>query len=217
VSARGFSRVKKNGTKCLPRCRRPARSALLRIIPAMLSDIDKVDWKSLNHAYGAASDVPKLLRQLATGPAPERKQALYDLHGNLWHQGTVYQATAHAVPFLLELLQSERDDFPELLAYLFLLANGSSYLQVHRQYQKQWTEAHDQQLAQELEWVRQTQAAVAMGARTFAKVLEETKNQQVRELCLLLLGKTAPAQAAVALVEFVTSSESELLEAFSEE
>ena len=183
----------------------------------MLSDLDKVDWKSLTHACGAASDVPKLLRQLATGSAPERKQALYELHGNLWHQGTVHQATAHAVPFLLELVQADRDDLPELLAYLFLLANGSSYLQVHRKNQKQWTEAHDQQLAQELEWVRQTQAAVAEGARTFAMVLEEKKNQQVRELCLLLLGKTAPAQAAVGLVEFVTSSEQDLADAFSDE
>ena len=54
-------------------------------------------------------------------------------------------------------------------------------------------------------------------ARTFATVLEETKNQQVRELCLLLLGKTAPAQAAVGLVEFVTSSEQDLADAFSDE
>jgi hypothetical protein len=182
----------------------------------MLRDLDKVDWMSLNHAHGPATDIPTLLRHLATGSAQERKQALYDLHGNLWHQGTVYQATAHAVPLLLELLETDRDDLPELLAYLFLLANGSSYLQVHRQKQKQWTAAHDQQLAQELEWVRQAQAAVAKGSPRFAKILGRTKDQQVRELCLLLLGKTAPAQAAVALAEFVTSSEQDLSDVFSD-
>jgi hypothetical protein len=63
-----------------------------------LERLDDVPWGSLTHAYGAADDVPGLLRELASGDAEAREAALHELHGNVWHQGTVYEATAHVVP-----------------------------------------------------------------------------------------------------------------------
>src|SRR5207248_2283185 len=94
---------------------------------------DRIDWAGLSHAYGPAADVPDLLRTLASDDADERREALYELYGNIWHQGTVYQATAHAVPFLVELLQSPGvQDKPEILRLLQALAGGSSYLEVHQ-------------------------------------------------------------------------------------
>lgn len=52
----------------------------------MLEGLDKVDWESLTHAYGEATDVPPLLRSLSSADPMEREQAVSDLFGNIWHQ-----------------------------------------------------------------------------------------------------------------------------------
>ncbi len=98
----------------------------------MLDTLDQIDWRALSHAYGEADDVPELLRKLARGDEQTRQDALYSLYGSTYHQGTVYQATAYAVPFLIEMLQSEavagRNDILVLLVHL---ASGHSYWDVH--------------------------------------------------------------------------------------
>jgi hypothetical protein len=71
----------------------------------MLDDLDDIDWSSLEHAYGPATDVPEHLRGLLAGSAQERGRALSGLYGGICHQGTRYEASAPAVPFLLELLE----------------------------------------------------------------------------------------------------------------
>jgi hypothetical protein len=60
----------------------------------MLEDLDSVDWKNLGHAYGEASDVPDLIRALASPAKKSREDAWHHLYSNVWHQGTVYEATA---------------------------------------------------------------------------------------------------------------------------
>jgi hypothetical protein len=57
----------------------------------------------LFHAFGPATDVPALIRQLADGSSDGREAALAELFGPIWHQGTVFEATACAVPFPIEL------------------------------------------------------------------------------------------------------------------
>ncbi|MDZ7617237.1 MAG: PBS lyase, partial [Patescibacteria group bacterium] len=70
----------------------------------MLEGLDTVDWASLRHAYGEATDVPGLLSALLSPDPKLREEATCELFGNIWHQGTVYPASAAAVPFLYELL-----------------------------------------------------------------------------------------------------------------
>lgn len=98
----------------------------------MLDGLENVDWGSLTHAYGEATDVPPLLRSLLSSDAKERERAVDDLFGNIWHQGTVYPATAAAVPFLYELLTApevpSKTDIAQLLA---CIADGVGYLEVH--------------------------------------------------------------------------------------
>lgn len=105
---------------------------------ALLDGLEKVDWSRLHHAYGPAVDVPSLLRALvdpkATLPAKRMAkgdtfdQAVWILWGNVFHQGSVWQASAHVVPFLVEILRDgPRDDvrLPRfLLRYLHHLAMG---------------------------------------------------------------------------------------------
>ncbi|GIE37012.1 hypothetical protein Ait01nite_100570 [Actinoplanes italicus] len=94
----------------------------------MLNDLGAVDWSGLEHAYGAADDVPGLLRDLADGS----NGALATLYGNIWHQGTVYEATGHAVPFLVRILDLPAADPGAVLGLLASIAEGTSYHAVHR-------------------------------------------------------------------------------------
>ncbi|HVX61640.1 MAG TPA: hypothetical protein VHC19_13590 [Pirellulales bacterium] len=70
----------------------------------MLEGLDVIDWSSLSHAHGPATDVPRLLRSLLSNDTDVRLEACDELHERIWHQGTVYSASAAVVPFLFELL-----------------------------------------------------------------------------------------------------------------
>ena len=69
----------------------------------VLAGLTDIPWASLRHAYGPAGDVPGILRAILDGDQKTAKEAASELFGNIWHQGTVYQATAPAVPFLARL------------------------------------------------------------------------------------------------------------------
>ena len=66
---------------------------------------EAVDWSLVSTAYGPAVDLPHLFEQLSSPDEAERRTSIDDLWGCLCHQGTVYTASAAAVPYLLELAQ----------------------------------------------------------------------------------------------------------------
>lgn len=65
-----------------------------------LDGLDDRPWSAVPHAYGAADDLPDLLRALAGPDDDAADEALSELYGCVLHQGTVYAATVEAVPFL---------------------------------------------------------------------------------------------------------------------
>lgn len=72
----------------------------------MLS-LDSAEWSKLSHAYGAASDIPELLRQLESLPSSEgRDQPWFSLWSSLAHQGDVYSASFAAVPHVVAYLSA---------------------------------------------------------------------------------------------------------------
>ncbi|MDF3146648.1 hypothetical protein PBV88_36910, partial [Streptomyces sp. T21Q-yed] len=77
----------------------------------MWEGLDAVDWAGLKHNYGAAEDVPPLLRRCA-GPDPQdAESAADDLLNLLFHQGGwICPAAPAALPFLLRL--GARQDVP---------------------------------------------------------------------------------------------------------
>ena len=81
---------------------RPRRMARSAGPPGRLDGLDSVPWPSLEHAFGSASDVPGMLERLSRG-GRDSEEALDELFQTIWHQGTVYSATAEAVPFLAAL------------------------------------------------------------------------------------------------------------------
>lgn len=142
----------------------------------MLDGLDQIPWNRLRHAHGAADDVPDLLRRLRTA-SPEmtgEQSPLWHLSGNIWHQGTVYEATPYAVPFLIEL--AAHPLVPDRLGILQLLAaiaTGRSYRDVHGNLLNEPDFAERQAL--ELRWVEEAHVAVARGIASFlAMTREET-------------------------------------------
>lgn len=93
--------------------------------------IKKVNWAGLKHAHGEASDVGPLLSDLLSDDDKTRDAAFYKLSGTIFHQGTRYDASAEAIPFLLYMLQTEEvRDKTAIIRLLVNLAIGyqESYL-----------------------------------------------------------------------------------------
>lgn len=65
-----------------------------------------LDWSHVKHAYGSASDLPRLFEEVG---APELAEAAWeDLWASLYHQGTVYEASFAALPVLTEIATGRR-------------------------------------------------------------------------------------------------------------
>ncbi len=62
------------------------------------------DWRSLEHAYGDASDIPVLLEQLRSPKKNVRRDALTSIDHAILHQGGGYSAAPAVAPFLVELV-----------------------------------------------------------------------------------------------------------------
>jgi hypothetical protein len=86
----------------------------------MLEQLESIPWSRLRHAYGPASDVPKRIRALAGANKESRREALGRLYSSIFHQGTRWQATPYAIPFLYELLRDAT--IPDRHEIIYLLA-----------------------------------------------------------------------------------------------
>jgi hypothetical protein len=138
--------------------------------------LDNIPWQNLHHAYGTAEDVPALLRALANPDLQE--EALSELFGNIWHQGTVYEASSHAVPFLFELAaEPSITRREEILGLVAALADGKSYLAVHAKpggkFGEFWRQEPDfgAKLATELDHVSRTRMRVFEHAHVTKQLL----------------------------------------------
>lgn len=99
-----------------------------------LEELDAVAWDRLAHAYGVGvtgdalhDDVAASLTLLEDDPDGAIHDALY---ANICHQGTVYEATAYAVPFLVAVAAGKDTDLDttfELLQLLALIAQSSAF------------------------------------------------------------------------------------------
>ena len=115
-----------------------ARMVLFQPQPALRTIIDPIvvserafeglfdhAWGKLRHALGTAEDVPFELWQLASKDDELRRDALAKLSSNIVHKGTVYEATARAVPYVVRLAMDPQ--FPNrsgVLALFCLIAKG---------------------------------------------------------------------------------------------
>ncbi|EKT4447823.1 TPA: hypothetical protein UM521_001860 [Stenotrophomonas maltophilia] len=83
--------------------------------------LDDPRWAELQHAYGAADDIPELLANLSI-PKGERadddpiEDTWEELWSSLCHQGDVYSASFAAVPHIVDALLQQ----PELFMFNFI-------------------------------------------------------------------------------------------------
>jgi len=77
-----------------------------------MKELTCVDWSILRHAYGTGRetsfsvtyDCEKTLRDLASDDETVFDEAMTSVFSMLCHQGTIYEASAHAIPFLVAFL-----------------------------------------------------------------------------------------------------------------
>jgi hypothetical protein len=149
----------------------------------MLEGLNKVDWQKIRHHNGPAGNVPKLLQDLLSNDKKTQSLAILQLFDTIWHHGTVYEATAPAVPFLYEILQSplcfERFSIVWLLG---AIANGSS----------EHLSQHPEKEDEELVWAKNAHSAVRQGVKAIIGLLDD---KDLRLPVVLLLA-SLPEEAA---------------------
>ncbi|MFD9128446.1 hypothetical protein [Kitasatospora sp. NPDC059571] len=92
-----------------------------------LDGLDDHPWHSVRHAYGAADDLPGLLRAFAGDDGAAADEALSELYGSILHQGTVYAASADAVPYLARIAAAGRRSADALLLLGGLAESDDEY------------------------------------------------------------------------------------------
>lgn len=182
----------------------------------MLNDLELVPWQSLRHAFGDAREVPRQLRELASSDRELRQTALKDLFACLLHQGSVYEATARAVPFLFELLADPATPERSWLAFLLAsIAEGQGYLKAHTGLEEQrWREllaergtTLEAELQREDEVVRAVRLAVGRGVEQLVPFLNDSQSE-IRAAVARALGQY-PTRAAQLLPALEAAEASE--------
>ena len=161
------------------------------MLAPMFDGLDSIDWTSLAHAYGSAHDVPHMIRAMASDDPEARQQAFYEAYSNICHQGTVYSATAPAVPFLIEVAAAaDRPDRDRVLELLFQVAHGHSY-PAHRHpggagEHVEQPASFDDAMSDELRWVQAATQAVAAGRPVYLDLLYDDTPEVRRHAARML-------------------------------
>lgn len=142
----------------------------------MLEGLFDINWDQLDHAYGKAKDVPWLLSTLTSYDAAVRNFAIHDLSSTIWHQGTVYEATAHTVRFLILILSDPRTkDKASILRLLACCADGHPSLSRSDEW---WLEYYkkkgldfDAEATRAEKFVSQAHEAVRVGIEFYVNLL----------------------------------------------
>jgi hypothetical protein len=168
----------------------------------MFAGLDEIDWHQLEHAYGAADDIPGWLRSLAS--QEDESDALTHLSLSLCHQGTVYSASAAATPYLIKLLADKSIQGKEgLLRLLAGMAHGDAY---HRQHLSFYAEARrqnpafQQELAEQVAWAERTREAVRQGLSVYLELLADADPHIRMEAAYTLARLKADAAAILPLL-----------------
>jgi hypothetical protein len=152
----------------------------------MLDGLDTINWATLTHAHGEATDVPVLIRSLLSENDEARMDALAALHEQIWHQGTVSPAAAAAVPFLYELLAApDVQDKSGIVSLLGCIANGEGVLQsaIRNDGEEMWRRILGRQgqslenaLAEEIALMKAIHRAMSAGLRYLLPYLSDPED-----------------------------------------
>ncbi|POR34110.1 PBS lyase HEAT domain protein repeat-containing protein [Tolypocladium paradoxum] len=155
----------------------------------ILQGIDSVDWASLQHRHGHATDIPTWIKQLQyeySGPrGSARAAALAKLSDCLVHRGSHWEASPHAVPFLLKLLAEVRTPVRNDIVHLLIdVAVGDPSDCQARIIDgiKSWRER-----AGETDWGLQSYDALRAGVPVLKTLMHQDPVPIVRSMCAFAL------------------------------
>ena len=158
----------------------------------LLAGLDSVPWERYRHAYVQAVDTPTHLGALLSEDAQEREQANYNLAISIAHQGTLYEATSYAVPFLIAIVDAPASqDKGQILATLAVIAEGTFHNRYISEQQRFLTELDTPEARREVEtkrgWVRRAHAAVRAGREVYLRLLSDPDPQTRQEVLGVLV------------------------------
>ena len=177
----------------------------------MLETLDQIPWRNYHDAYGPSAGTPGNLRMLASNDPKKRAKGLDELAYTIYHQGTVYEATVHAVPFLLEMLAEPtytgKTDVLELLRWI---SEGTSYHDVHQHltFKKDKAESlqYQERVRTEKGWVAQIAAEIRKGTNLLVALLKDPDPDiRIGVTELLVRLKDVRAQARASLLDQMRS------------
>jgi hypothetical protein len=98
----------------------------------MLNGLDQIVWAEVQGAYGAATEMPELLRRLLSADSRERLSAFEQLEDIINHQGGITPAALVTAPFLVEIATAptapDRGSLVRLLADLSVGGSHERYV-----------------------------------------------------------------------------------------
>ncbi|MFC6088204.1 hypothetical protein Q5530_04975 [Saccharothrix sp. BKS2] len=155
--------------------------------PDPLRGLEDVPWSVLSRGTG----VDDLLRDAAHHDRAVREAACVELAGRLLDDDTVSEASARAVPFLVELGASYRVPADTRDRMIFLLAAmalaGAGFTDDGRRTRRRWNALGRELPRQPPDWITQTRYDVAKGA---PKVFETLAGAEVA--CSMALAIAVP-------------------------
>jgi hypothetical protein len=176
--------------------------------------VESPDWSALIHAYGAADAVPGLIAMLADPDPQRRAYALDQLSMSIVHQGSVYSASAPAVPLIAEILRTgpQYVDRAGVLELLSEIAGGSGYYQVHASFLRTALAAPEDleaRISEEDGWVRDAHNAVHAEVAVLRQCLrDEEPTVRTQASHCLAVAQCDDPETQVALLEVARSDPS---------
>ncbi|MBT8492986.1 MAG: hypothetical protein KJO07_07995 [Deltaproteobacteria bacterium] len=118
----------------------------MRTVHAELGDlfdqIESVDWSDQEDAYGQATSAPNILVGLLAQDDPDSEEVSDHVYGQLWshlcHQGTVYSATAVALPFAIRIAAYRKAPFRKALLDFISACACHSAETIERAREEEW-------------------------------------------------------------------------------
>jgi hypothetical protein len=179
----------------------------------LLDGLDHVPWEHVRDAYGPATEVPRLLRLVASGDPAAQRAAVDDLYDRLLYRDTVAEATGCAVPFLANLGTGPHLAARTRSRLVFLLARIAV---AQRYFSPDDAEpvgldqdtAGSEQSASEPNWVTRAKAAVdAAAPRLFERLRLEREQDTPSLIALAAAAPSAPTPRLVSDIEQLAERE----------
>jgi hypothetical protein len=148
--------------------------------PLWVNRMERLDWATLDYAYGNATNVSELIQTIAFGDEGQACGACATLHDELIHQASIFSSTYEAIPFLIETLAMTDGRSVRYASVLNLLDDIISSC-VH------WIEMGDKVMGG---WTLPGECIehAWRGSDLFARLLQNEENAEVRSRGADLLG-----------------------------